>query len=383
MSGTTTADIARRVRDAHATSTSLRIVGAGTWLDAGAPCVAAQRLDTAGLTGILEYEPGDLTLTARAATRLDEIADATAQFGQWLPLDPFGTGGTLGATVATASYGPLAAAFGTPRDQVLGCEVVTGTGDIVRAGGKVVKNVAGFDITRLMVGAWGTLGALTEVTVRLRARPEAETTIAIVLGTFADVERAQRWRRTSEFAPLAAEVLSPALARRIGIPDANAPVLLLRLGGNPSYLAAALHAAGSLGQVTIHDVALWQALALSDGATDAVIRCSAAPSGFSSLWTAVHGVVERAGGVAHANLTRGVIRCVLPTAGDRSADTLRGTLMALPPCTRIPERLPAPLWKPVALDAVTHSLAMGVRRVFDPGHWLNPGIMGTLNLASS
>ena len=101
---------------------------------------------------------GDLTLTARAGTTLANIARATAAEGQWLALDPHGSAsGTLGATIATASAGPLAHAFGTPRDNVLGIEAVTGTGEIVRAGGRVVKNVAGFDLTRLFTGAWGTL----------------------------------------------------------------------------------------------------------------------------------------------------------------------------------------------------------------------------------
>ena len=88
---------------------------------------------------------------------------------QWLALDPAGDG-TIGATVATCSYGPGATLFGTPRDAVLGMTVVLGTGEIVRPGGRVVKNVAGFDLTRLMVGAWGWLGVITEITLRVRPR---------------------------------------------------------------------------------------------------------------------------------------------------------------------------------------------------------------------
>src|SRR5206468_6797235 len=124
--------------------------------------------------------PGDLTLTARAGTTLAEIRSATAEHNQWLALDPSGRDeSTLGAIAATASAGPLATAFGTPRDLILGLEFVSGDGHIARGGGKVVKNVAGFDLTRLFIGSWGTLGVITEVSVRLHAKPEVDRTIAI------------------------------------------------------------------------------------------------------------------------------------------------------------------------------------------------------------
>src|SRR4051812_43338113 len=165
--------VAATIRDARTTRTSLRIIGGGTWLDAGRPVHADATLPLAAMRGITQYEPGDFTLTARAGTSLGEIADVAAREGQWLTLQPHGShDGTIGATIATASWGPLAASYGTPRDHLLGCEIVTGIGEIVRAGGRVVKNVAGFDLSRLMTGAWGTLGAITEVTVRLRAQPE-------------------------------------------------------------------------------------------------------------------------------------------------------------------------------------------------------------------
>src|SRR5205085_7816433 len=132
--------------------------------------------------------------------------------GQWITLDPIGTDhSTIGATIATASAGPLASAFGTPRDHVLGCEFVTGNGDIVNAGGQVVKNVAGFDLVRLVTGAWGTLGAITEVTLRVRAKPEVDSTLAIGLGRLG-ADPLWRWLRQSEFTPLAAELVSPSLA---------------------------------------------------------------------------------------------------------------------------------------------------------------------------
>src|SRR5690606_34521177 len=107
-------------------------------------------------------------------------ARVTAAERQWLALDPFGPAeSTLGATIATASAGPLAHAFGAPRDNVLGLEAVTGVAETVRTGGRVVKNVAGFNLTRLFTGSWGTLAVITEARVRLRALPEMEESWSI------------------------------------------------------------------------------------------------------------------------------------------------------------------------------------------------------------
>src|SRR4051812_29771685 len=109
-----TLEISDRIRDARARREPFRIVGRGTWLDAGQPCAATTRLDVGGLSGITRYEPGDFVLTARAGTTLGDIASATAEFGQWVTLDPpGGNDGTIGAVIATASYGPLASAYGT------------------------------------------------------------------------------------------------------------------------------------------------------------------------------------------------------------------------------------------------------------------------------
>ncbi|MFL5607042.1 MAG: FAD-binding oxidoreductase [Gemmatimonadaceae bacterium] len=366
--------VAERMRAARASSTSLRIVGAGTWLDGGRPSDARERLELAALTGIVEYEPGDLTLTALAGTSLEELARVTAAEGQWLPLDPAGaSGGTIGATVATASWGPLASAYGTPRDQVLGCELVSGTGDIVRAGGRVVKNVAGFDLVRLMTGAWGTLGALTEVTVRLRARPEVDRTLALE----ARAEDAWGWLRAATFSPLAAELLSPAVARGMGV-GANA-TLLLRIGGNAGLARAAAESAATLGEAREVDGGVWTALATSEPREAAVVRLSTLPSRIGALWDRASAVVERVGGYAHATISRGVVRCVIPTAsaGDEEIARLRGLLTTLRvDATCIAERLPASLWRSLMPAAASDPLSVGVRNAFDPDHLLNPGIFG-------
>src|SRR3954465_15870075 len=177
-----TSSLAERVKRANEERRPLRIVGAGTWKDA-APADATNEVSTRGLDQVIEYVPGDLTITIGAGMTLSKIETVTAEHGQWLTLDPYGSpDGTIGATVATASSGPLATGLGQPRDLVLGVEAVMGMGSVVRAGGRVVKNVAGFDITRLLTGSRGTIGVITEVSLRLRARPAADETIAIAIG---------------------------------------------------------------------------------------------------------------------------------------------------------------------------------------------------------
>jgi glycolate oxidase FAD binding subunit len=333
-----------------------------------------ETLSLAGDAGVTEYEPGDLTLTARAGTTLADLALVTRNEGQWLPLDPFGSAdGTLGATVATSSAGPLASAFGTPRDQVLGCEIVTGSGDVVRAGGRVVKNVAGFDLVRLNIGAWGTLGVLTEISVRLRALPEVDRTFAVE----ASAADAWAWLRASEYTPMAAELLSPALGALLG--TGRGAMLLVRLGGNEPLVRAAAESLAALGPM--HEVAssAWDAIATCEPPGAAVLRVSTAPSRAAALWERASAIVERARGSAHATLTRGVVRCILPVGGDDDEEhaRLRGMVGALQHLgTAIVERLPATLWPALVAPAAVDPLSVGVRNAFDPDRILNPGILG-------
>lgn len=373
MQVTDTAHLADAIQSARARRSALRIRGAGTWLDAGRPSNATELLDVSSLSGVTEYEPGDFTLTAKAGTSLSQIARITADHGQWLTLDPFGAPlGTIGATVATASCGPLASAFGTPRDHVLGCEFVSGTGDVVRAGGRVVKNVAGFDLVRLVTGAWGTLGVLTEVTVRLRARPEEDRTIAVTLDDDAAMaaDAAWRWLRESEYTPLAAELASPWLVERLALGGAS---LLVRLGGNAAVVEAAERALATLGATAIVPTSVWEQLCVAEPADAVVVRASTRPSRMSALWARAQSLVERAGGYAHATPARAVVRCVVPAS---SVDAVHGELRALAEsATVVGERLPAALWPHVTRARATDALALGVRRAFDPDGIMNPGLV--------
>ena len=384
------ASIASQVRSARARGATLRIVSGGHWLDAGQPCAAAERLELDGLHGIVSYEPGDLTLTARTATTLAEIERVTASEGQWLPLDAHGmSSGTLGATVATASAGPLAAAFGTPRDHVLGCEFVSGTGDVVRAGGRVVKNVAGFDLVRLVTGAWGTLGALTELTVRLRARAEEDVTLAVSPGgasVTGAAELAWRWSRECEHEPFAAELVSPSLARRLtGLSDSPDARLLVRLGGNTSFVRAARSGVAALGDAQLVAPGVWGELAVAEPAGAVVFRVSALPAQIGTLFERASALAEGLGGYAHATLARGVVRCVLPAPADSESLTrLRVDLSQLAVgVTMVGERMPPSLWSSVSRPSASDALAERVRSAFDPDHIMNPGILGGAWLTAS
>ncbi len=346
----------------------LRIAGAGTWLDAGRPVDAERVVDLAGWRGIVAYTPGDLTLTARAGTTLGEIATATAAEGQWLALDPHGSdAGTIGATVACAACGPLSHAYGRPRDLVLGVEVVTGTGAVVRGGGQVVKNVAGFDLTRLHTGAWGTLGVITEVTVRLHARPEVDTTVAIPLEATGDAVRAALERlAAAPIAPIALEVVNAALARRLGL-DTPAGAVLVRLAGTArSVVAQRERVADGLAVPTD----TWRALRAADANSPVVYRLSDLPTQLGALWD----IVNRPGGMVHATPGRGVVRAIAMSGDGLPAFNASGTLIG--------ERLPAAAWTALASrvtpeQRVRDRLGRDLRAVFDPGRVLNPGICGT------
>jgi len=369
------------VLDASRGGRTLRIVARGTWLDAGRPVHATETLSTRELAGITQYVPGDLTLTALAGTTLGEIRAATAVHGQWLALDPYGTDeGTIGATVATGSAGPLVTFFGRPRDLVLGVEFVTGAGVVARGGGRVVKNVAGFDLTRLLTGSWGTLGVLTEVTVRLHARPESDESIAIRLDerSTPPAERVRQLLRRLPFAPYVCEVVNDALARQLGV--GTGITALVRLGGNRESVRAQRAAFNELGDARDVDPNVWSALRGAEPSSANVLRLSRLPSEIGVTWSDAQTLGATCGGSAliHATPSRGIVRCILPRGDVAGRARLRNALDTPTTATRIGERLEAELWPLVTRPASSGSLASRIRSAFDPREILNPGILGAL-----
>ena len=182
------------VREAHARGTPLAIRGSGSKDFYGRP-VAGEALDVTIHAGVLRYEPAELVLTARAGTPLAEIEDLLAANNQMLAFEPphFGPGATLGGTIACGFSGPRRATHGAARDFVLGVRLIDGRGRALRFGGEVMKNVAGYDVSRLMVGALGTLGVLTEVSLKVLPRPAAETTLRFECNEAQAIETMNRW----------------------------------------------------------------------------------------------------------------------------------------------------------------------------------------------
>lgn len=180
--------LAHCVAEAAESETALRFAGSSTWLNGGGPFREARLLSLHKLSGVLDYNPGDLVITLRAGTTVAELASITRAHGQMFAAQPYGSDeSSIGALAATASLSPLAFQDLSMRDLVLGTTVVTGTGAITRAGGKVVKNVAGFDLVRLHTGAWGTLGAIAELSLRLHAIPPEDRVVRAAVSEPLDV----------------------------------------------------------------------------------------------------------------------------------------------------------------------------------------------------
>jgi glycolate oxidase FAD binding subunit len=181
--------------------------GAGTKQDWGAPpervCLV---LDISKMSGILEHVSGDLVVTAKAGTTLRELSQALAGAGQRLPLDEVVPGSTLGGVVATATSGPLRYGHGSVRDLLLGVTMVRSDGVVARSGGKVVKNVAGYDLPKLLTGSYGTLGIVTELTFKLRPVPQSCLFVSAVYEDPADVAPTLATLLSCPAAPAAIEV---------------------------------------------------------------------------------------------------------------------------------------------------------------------------------
>ncbi|KIQ33020.1 glycolate oxidase [Variovorax paradoxus] len=170
--------IVERIRAAATDATPLCIRGGGT-KDFYGEALHGEVLDTTALAGITSYEPSELVVTVRAGTPLAELEAALAEKGQCLPFEPprFGSNGTVGGMVAAGLSGPARASVGAVRDYVLGATLVNGRGDVLSFGGQVMKNVAGYDVSRVLAGSLGTLGVIAEVSLKVLPVAPAEATL--------------------------------------------------------------------------------------------------------------------------------------------------------------------------------------------------------------
>jgi glycolate oxidase FAD binding subunit len=246
-----------------------------------------------------------------------------------------------------------------PRDLTVGVSFVTGSSEIVKGGGRVVKNVAGFDLVRLTIGAWGTLGVITEATVRLRARPEADETFVLALPAERDaLATLLSTIRVAAVEPLAAELLSPVCANRIGL--GSQASMLVRLAGNTTgvhHQRATLAKLASCEPIS-NDV--WLKLRQSDPAGGVVVRVSRRPSELARLWAVALTFPDVD---AHATLARGTVRLRLtrdtPLDAFDASDRRVFETGAHDPVN-------------AQSDAISHRL----RDAFDPARILNRGILG-------
>ena len=186
-------DIISVIKSAHDSHAPLRIRGAGS-KDFYGGMLAGDVLDVSGYNGIVAYEPTELYITARCGTPLAEIEAALAEKGQMLAFEPprF-SGGTVGGCVAAGLSGPRRQHAGAVRDFVLGVKLVDGTGQVLDFGGQVMKNVAGYDVSRLVAGSLGTLGVLAEVTLKVLPKPVAEQTLVFDIGEDEAITRLNQW----------------------------------------------------------------------------------------------------------------------------------------------------------------------------------------------
>lgn len=395
--------------------------GLCTWLDGGGTPEVDLVVSTRNLSRMQSYEPADLTFTAGAGVPWKALGETTRVSGQWLPLDPPGMGtGSLGGLVATGTSGPLRHAYGAPRDHILGVTLVSGDGRILRWGGRVVKNVAGFDITRLSIGSWGALGVITSVSARLFPLPEVDRTILLRAPSAEDLLPVAREMALSPLPFSAVELLDPLSAvwpfqgnepgervrrphpRRGGEPAENAGAgLVLRILGSEAQvremearvrvkLSGPGKAAGESLLVLRDEESLAFHETLAEWETGAVIvlRLSLLPSIMRTSLEEVREVGARFGPLdVAAHMGWGVVRVAFAAApaeeGDRKA--LADALTALR--TRLEagggglvvSQAPRSLLEAVGAwgqGGGEGRLMRGLKEEFDPAGILSPGRFG-------
>ncbi len=347
------ADVEEVVRAAIAGEQPLEIIGQGTKRQIGQVMATNAVLDLSALNAVVAYEPNELIITVQAAAPLADVLSLIDSKNQQFAFEPMDTApllgqsakGTIGGMIAAGLAGPRRIRAGGARDHLLGAHAVSGFGDSFKTGGKVVKNVTGYDLCKLLAGSWGTLAVMTEVTLKVMPRPEAERTLVLrgldatranqamtaALGSPFDVSGAAHL-------PAAALQADVELLARIGSPEQA--VTLLRLEG---ITASAAHRAASLAQLLapfgaaeiIEDAAsaaAWAAL------RDVLPFAAGGPLGDWPVWRIVCPPV--AGGALGEALARelgaqviydwggGLIWAALPPKGNAEADAGAGLVRA-------------------------------------------------------
>jgi glycolate oxidase FAD binding subunit len=299
-------ELAETLRAASGDGRPVTPWGAGTHQHLGAPTPPdALTIQLCGLGRVLEYAPADLTATVEAGVTLGALQETLARQGQWLPWDPpGGAGATVGGLLAAGRSGALRLGYGAPRDWVLGMRVALGDGRLVKSGGRVVKNVAGYDAHKLHIGALGTLGVIAEVTFKLSPIPERLGTLLVPCGSSEQAVALAERLRERPLSPVSLAVLggtgvdagrrSGAVAAIVPSIDGHSSVLVARFAGVAAAVERQLREAreraveAGLAPVELAEgrtEQLWRDLAEfpTPGAGELVLRAGATPSAIGPL----------------------------------------------------------------------------------------------------
>ena len=364
------AELAEVLAGATAEGRTVRPVGGGTKLGWGRPTPEPDLVvSTAGLGGVVEYNAADLTVVVQAGMPLDDLQAVLAERGQLLALDPPSGAATVGGVLATGDSGPLRHSAGGARDLVLGIAVALPDGTVARAGGKVIKNVAGYDLAKLYTGSFGTLGVILEMALRLHPVPAERRS---VVGRCADPAALRASVAALMRAPLSLRALDVAWAGGAGavLAQVAGPGAQARSAAAASVLAAAGLA------VEEADDALWDAQRAGQrSAAGAVVRVSGLPADLGRLLAALPegaSLVGRAGlGLSWVRLRPG------PDEGIVLAVEALRRALAPRPCVVLDAppgvRARLEVWGPV--DPGRAALDRRVKERFDPAGILNPGIL--------
>jgi glycolate oxidase FAD binding subunit len=366
--------------------------GAGTWLEMGA---RPERLDlvvsTARMGRALEYEPADLTATVEAGVALAAFNRTAAEYRQFIPLDPFGDErSTVGGVIATASSGPLRCAYGTPRDWLIGVAVVAADGRITRAGGKVVKNVAGYDLCKLYAGSFGTLAVIAEASFKLRALPPSEKTVAFYSRDAESLCSLAARVTDSDVQPAAMELIAP-YEEALQPPGAEYFALVLRFRNEAEAVDWQIEEAARLGSDFRHETLgpsvadeFWRAYHESETSPSAefILRLSALPADLNALIADVNRALPPVRLRAHA--ANGVVRLQGEARwldGFKTEERLR-MLAEIRRLTRtrggqtLILRAPGEIKSRIDVwgeTGPTEGLMRALKEKFDPHNMLNPG----------
>jgi len=292
-------------------------------------------ISTLRLQAPAEYEPGDLTVTLRGGHPLPELEQLAGEAGQWFPADPPGwEGGTVGSLVASGRAGSLHPGFGAPRDHVLGVTLVTGEGRIVEAGGRVMKNVAGFDLVRLAVGSRGSLGLVAGATLRLFPLPRVDRTLVFPGRSTAALLPLARRMALSPLPLVALELLGEGVGASSGPP--SSPAVAVRLMGNQEAVDAmeeGLRGTGDFLRLEGESSRrFFRELRRSEEGGEVRVRLTLLPSRLGEALALAEELVSRWDGgdgsppflVAH--VTRGTVRVSLPVPAASAWETRRALL---------------------------------------------------------